>query len=207
MNQPSGKRRGRPSAGIREAILSATLALVEEEGLRRLTTKEIAERAGASEASVYYHFKDKVGLVQAVIEAGLDPLHKLDVGDFGRFDAAPLADALLEASVAFETFFGQVLPVMAAIQSDAELRQEFGERMDAQGMGPHRGVELLAAWLDEQKRSGRVAAAVDSEAVAALLIGASFMRVFASRSLADKDKLPSREQTVATLATLLTSRD
>jgi hypothetical protein len=79
--------------------------------------------------------------------------------------------------------------------------------MDAQGMGPHRGVELLAAWLDEQKRSGRVAAAVDSEAVAALLIGASFMRVFASRSLADKDKLPSREQTVATLATLLTPRD
>lgn len=206
MNELSGKRRGRPSAGIREAILSATLALVEEEGLRRLTTKEIAERAGASEASVYYHFKDKVGLVQAVIEAGLDPLRKLDIGDFGRFDDVPLGDALLEASVAFETFFAQVLPVMAAIQSDAELRQEFGERMDAQGMGPHRGVELLAAWLDEQKRRGRVAAQVDSEGVAALLIGASFMRVFASRSLADKDKLPSREQTVAALAALLTPR-
>ncbi len=201
-----GKRRGRPSAGIRDAILSATLSLVEEEGLRRLTTKEIAERAGASEASVYYHFKDKVGLVQAVFETGLNPLNKLDIGDFGRFDGVPLADALLEISAGFEAFFARVLPVLAAIQSDADLREEFGERMDAQGMGPHRGVELLAGWLDDQKRRGRIAAEADTEGMAVMLIGASFMRVFACRSLANKDKLPSRAQTVTALATLLAPR-
>ncbi len=203
MDQLPSKRRGRPSAGIREAILSATLSLVEEEGLRRLTTKEIAERAGASEASVYYHFKDKVGLVQAVIEAGLGPLHQLEIADFDRFEGAPLADSLLEVALAFEAFFARVLPVMAAIQSDSDLREEFGERMDAQGLGPHRGVELLAGWLDDEQRRGRVAADADTQGAAVLLIGASFMRVFASRSLANKDKLPSREQTVTTLAALL----
>ena len=37
-------------------------------GLGKLTTKQVAARAGASEASVYYHFKDKVGLVQAAVQ-------------------------------------------------------------------------------------------------------------------------------------------
>ena len=63
MDDQPAKRRGRPSAGIREAIVAATLELIEEQGLGGLTTKEVAARAGASEASVYYHFKDKVGLV------------------------------------------------------------------------------------------------------------------------------------------------
>ena len=77
------RRRGRPSAGVREAILAATLDLAAEQGLTRLTTKEVARRAGASEASVFYHFGDKVGLLQAAMVAGLEPLMELDPAILG----------------------------------------------------------------------------------------------------------------------------
>jgi AcrR family transcriptional regulator len=56
------RRRGRPSSGGREAILDAALALVREEGIARLTSRAVAARAGVSDASVYYHFKDRRGL-------------------------------------------------------------------------------------------------------------------------------------------------
>src|SRR4051812_50101602 len=71
MAEPAPRRRGRPPSGGREAILEATLALLRERGVARLTTRDVAERAGVSEASVYYHYTDKAGLLRAVFEAGL----------------------------------------------------------------------------------------------------------------------------------------
>jgi AcrR family transcriptional regulator len=201
------KRRGRPPAGIREAIVAAALELVEDEGLGGLTTKHVAERAGASEASVYYHFKDKVGLVQAVIQEGLEPLREIDQGNFASLADGPLDEGLVRISVAFERFFARALPVFAAIQTNAELRREFGERMAAEGMGPHRGVGAVASYLDAQKERGRVDAEVDSAAAALQLIGATHLRVFTRYMLGAKGgRVPSRDETVAALTAQLAPR-
>ena len=71
------RRRGRPSAGGREAILEAALTLLRERGIARVTSREVAALAGVSEASVFYHYKDRAGLLQAVFEQGLQPLSDL----------------------------------------------------------------------------------------------------------------------------------
>ena len=71
------KRRGRPPAGGREAILAAALKLLRERGIARVTSREVAALAGVSEASVFYHYKDRAGLLQAVFEQGLHPLREL----------------------------------------------------------------------------------------------------------------------------------
>jgi AcrR family transcriptional regulator len=205
-DQPA-KRRGRPSAGIREAIVAATLELIEEQGLGGLTTKEVAVRAGASEASVYYHFKDKVGLVQAVIEEGLEPLREIDASMFALIAERPLDEGLDRIAAALERFFTRVMPVFAAIQTNAELRRAFGERMAAQGLGPHRGVAALSAYLADQRERGRVDTDADTEAAAIMLMGACFLRVFNRHMLGTKGgRLPSREQTVQGLARLLARR-
>src|SRR6516165_11234624 len=73
------KRRGRPPAGGREAILAAALQLLRERGIARVTSREVAALAGVSEASVFYHYKDRAGLLQAVFEQGLEPLRELAV--------------------------------------------------------------------------------------------------------------------------------
>ena len=74
------KRRGRPPAGGREAILAAALQVIRERGIARLTAREVASLAGVSEASVFYHYKDRFGLLQAVFEEGLRPLQALAEG-------------------------------------------------------------------------------------------------------------------------------
>src|ERR1700760_3553609 len=71
------KRRGRPPAGGREAILAAALELLRERGIARVTSREVAALAGVSEASVFYHYKDRAGLLRAVFEQGLAPLQAL----------------------------------------------------------------------------------------------------------------------------------
>src|SRR3954451_19163649 len=108
MTEP--RRRGRPPSGGREAILAATLDLLRERGIARLTTRDVAERAGVSEASVYYHYTDKAGLLRAVFAAALPPLQALD---------ATGPASLLTLGRELERFLEQALPVMMAAQSDA----------------------------------------------------------------------------------------
>src|SRR3954454_9702169 len=129
-------RRGRPPSGGREAILAATLALLRERGIARLTTRDVAERAGVSEASVYYHYTDKAGLLRAVFAAGLPPLQALDV-------TGPTA--LLTLGTELERFLEQALPVMMAAQSDAALRDELSRYLAENDLGPHRGVSGAGA--------------------------------------------------------------
>src|SRR6201996_6613209 len=86
------RRRGRPPAGGREAILAAASTLLRERGIARVTSREVAALARVSEASVFYHYKDRTGLLQAVFEQGLAPLRELAEG--GRLTGADLHDVL-----------------------------------------------------------------------------------------------------------------
>jgi len=52
----------------KDKIIEATLELVNEKGYKGATTKEIAERAGLNEVTLFRHFGSKKGIVEAVIE-------------------------------------------------------------------------------------------------------------------------------------------
>ena len=200
MDTTAPRRRGRPPSGGREAILEATLALLRERGVARLTTRDVAERAGVSEASVYYHYTDKAGLLRAVFEAGLQRLQRAALGgdavlvDFGR---------------ALERFLEQALPVMTAAQSDAELRDALAEFMVENDLGPHRGVQTLGAHLAAGQLAGRVRDDVDPEAAALLFVASCLLRVTQRQFLgeAGAPPLPSLERTAETFEQLLSPRD
>jgi AcrR family transcriptional regulator len=201
---PARRGRGRPSAGAREAILAAALELVSTDGLSRLTTKEVARRAGVSEASVFYHYGDKVGLLQAVILAGLEPLQGLDAGTLAGRAGQPLDVTLRQIAMALESFLDGALPVLEAVQADAELRAEFASRLAERDLGPHRGVRLLNAYLSEMSQLGAVQPGVDTQAAALLLVGACFLRSW-QRHLTGHEHaaLPSLDDATGTLARLL----
>jgi AcrR family transcriptional regulator len=61
-----------PPAERRAAIVLAVGPLVVEHGAA-VTTKQIAQRAGVSEGTIFNVFADKDELIEAVIEAALDP--------------------------------------------------------------------------------------------------------------------------------------
>ena len=125
--------------------------------MARLTTREVAERAGVSEGSVFYHFEDRFGLLRAVFEQSLKPLHiqALDVGP------GDLRTTVTKVSEGIERFLADSLDVMMAAQSDAELRDSLHAYMLASDYGPHRGIASISAFIAAQQESGAVRADVN----------------------------------------------
>jgi AcrR family transcriptional regulator len=202
--QPERKR-GRPPEGVREAIIETTLALIAERGVARLTTKEIAGQAGVSEASIYYHFADKPALIEAVILDGvLAPFQSFASGFSGRAVAVSMEAGLQEFTSALAVFWERILPLLSAVQSDAELRVSFQKRVNKLDLGPHRGVRLIAGFLSAQQEAGRVHADVVAEEAAMLICGACYLTGFQKHMLGPgaKRKLPSLRATVSQLAAL-----
>ncbi|MHB8531758.1 MAG: TetR/AcrR family transcriptional regulator [Solirubrobacteraceae bacterium] len=197
------RRRGRPPSGGREAILASTLALLRERGIARLTTREVAQRAGVSEASVFYHYTDRAGLLRAVFAAGLTPLQQL--GEDG-LTGSDHRDVLLRLSEAIERFLDQALPVMMAAQSDTELRDSMAAYLQDNGLGPQRGVEVVVAYLAAEQAAGRLDPAIDAEAVGLLVVGASFLRAAQRQIMAhtQDNALPGSDRAIELIVQLLT---
>ncbi len=201
MTEPPPKRRGRPPAGGREAILAAALELLRERGIARMTTRRVAELAGVSEASVFYHYTDRAGLLKAVFEEGVGPLEAL--GANFVISAAKLARTVARFGNALERFLDEVLPVLFAAQSDIELREPLAAYMTERELGPHLGVEALAAYFAGEQAAGRVRTYVDPAAVALMFYGACYLRTSQRQMPVHQVPLPSLEHVARTLETML----
>jgi AcrR family transcriptional regulator len=76
--QPRRRRRGRPRAderipeGSRNRLLDAAVDVFARRGYERATVDEIAEAAGLSKGTVYWHFSSKAALFQALLEERVD---------------------------------------------------------------------------------------------------------------------------------------
>jgi AcrR family transcriptional regulator len=197
---------GRPPEGVREAILQTTLELISEIGVSRLTTKEIARAGGFSEASIYYHFADKAALLEgAILDGVLAPFQEFAAAFAERAPDEDVEAMLLEFTRALTAFWEQILPLLSAVQSDADLRRRFRRRVNALDLGPHRGVRLIGGLLARQQSEGSVRADVDPYAVAMLICSTCYLTGYQRHMLGARARrqLPARAPTVAALVSLL----
>lgn len=75
-----------------EALLEATIALIEEKGVDSLSVREVAKRAGVSAGAPFRHFSNKTALLTAVAEQAMSRLTdavSAELKDAG--DANPIA--------------------------------------------------------------------------------------------------------------------
>ena len=196
------RRRGRPPSGGREAIVAAALDVLREHGIAKLTSRDVAARAGVSDASVYYHFGDRAGLLQAVFEHGMKPLQFMAGLEESELDPVGVVRA---AMAALERFFDDVLPVLHAAQADADLRAPLAAFVQDRHLGPQKGVNLLGGYLRAQQQAGRVRADADPEAIALLIIDCAFARSARRQMLLhhDEQQLPSSDAVLAEISRLL----
>lgn len=54
----------------RNKITRATIELLKVKGYRGTTTREIAEKAGINELTIFRHFGNKEGIIQAIVQTG-----------------------------------------------------------------------------------------------------------------------------------------
>lgn len=191
------RKRGRPSKGVRDSVLAATRALIQDEGIAAVTTSAVAERAGASEASIHYHFGSKEALLQAAILEALAPLRSRGLGSGASADE-PADEEVLRLATLLERVYDDLVPLLAAVQADRSLREAIGPQLSADDLGPHRAVVRVARCIaDESAADGAIE---DAEAAAMLIVGACFLRAWERQVSTHKRRaLPSLGRAIAVL--------
>jgi AcrR family transcriptional regulator len=158
----------------RETILDAAAQVMRDKGIARATTKEIARQAGYSEALLYKHFADKQDIYLNVLKERVggfsDPIELVGTGD--------VRDNLVEVTIGLMEFYVGSFPMSASIFSDVELLIAWRKGLTAKGAGPHWPARTVERYLDGEIALGRISAAADAPATAALLCGAAFQQAF-----------------------------
>lgn len=195
--------RGRPRTGVREAILRTASEVLTERGVAGLTTREIANRAGVAESSIFYHFKDRLGLLRAIASGGVPAFADL-IKLRETNEPTTLQASLRQLLEALESLYLQVIPVQAATLSDPELRAIFSQQTDELDLGPHRALRPTVNYLEADRGAGLLRTDVDLQAVALMIMGAAHQRALQQVLGAARGRLPSVANLAATLATAMT---
>jgi TetR/AcrR family acrAB operon transcriptional repressor len=109
-------RRTKEEAQVtRSRILDAAERVFERHGVSGTSLNDIAGAAGVTRGAIYWHFRDKADLFNAMMERVTLPLEQAGRGDGSRaatLDVAQMRDAFVE--------------VLRRIVDDAQLRRVFG---------------------------------------------------------------------------------
>jgi AcrR family transcriptional regulator len=167
---PQVRSPGRPvNPAIDEVLLRAAQDLLVEEGVERLTMDAVAQRAGASKATIYRRWPSKTALVVAAAAALFVRPEVPDSGD--------LREDLLACGRAYAEHEGRHAQVLAAVltasQYDPVLRDAAREALGA----PYGGLfeQVLARAVER----GDVPPSVDVEALAEVLPAIAYQRIAA----------------------------
>src|SRR5690606_24152938 len=135
------KARKRPrqarAAATLDAIFEATIQVLLAEGLHRLTTTRVAERAGVSVGSMYQYFPNKQALLYALNERYLDIVaEKVETTCQNKHGAtaSEMVNALVDAYWQAKTERSDVTRALyrTAVELDNEaLIEAFAKRVDA----------------------------------------------------------------------------
>lgn len=169
--------------------------------MARLTTRAVAERAGVSEGSVFYHFEDRFGLLKAVFEDSLAPLHIHALESAGN----DLRATVTKVSEGIERFLSASLDVMMAAQSDVELRESLHAYMLASDYGPHRGIASISAFIAGEQEAGVVRADVNPTVVASMIVNDALQRAAVPKLVGNRKGIPPRPAFIDTLMLMLSA--
>ena len=174
----------------RDRILDAAADVMTRLGLARATTKEIARAAGCSEALLYKHFREKEEIFLGVLKNRLPNLTATLATLPGKAGTGSVRERLIEVVDLAVRFYEGGLAIGSSMLGDPELVRRHREWLVSHGVGPQMANRWLADYLRAEQKEGRVAAGVDADAAAALLLGASYQRAFLLRLMGEERLSP-----------------
>ena len=187
------------AVNTRQHILKATEQVIQEKGLARVTTKEIARAAGYAEGTLYKHFESKEDLFLAVIQENL-PDFVETVRD-ERVGKATVEANLEEIMLATIDYYEKLMPLVVSLFANADLLARHRQWMQSQDAGPMRIYERVAGYIEAEQQLGRIDKRQQPFSIAALLLGPCFQYAF-SHYFMGTDPLPVSPRTVVHNLTL-----
>jgi AcrR family transcriptional regulator len=168
----------------RQNLLEATRRIIEERGISRVTTKEIAREAGCAEGTLYKHFEHKEDLFLATIHENI-PLFIETLQDY-QPGQNTIQENLTAIALAVLKYYGQILPLAASFFADIDLMKRYRKVMEELNVGPMRVYERVAAYIAEEQKCNRIKPEQDPIGIATLLLGPCFQYAFQIHFLGKK---------------------
>lgn len=134
-------------SGKRERLIEGARRVLHEQGIQATTLADIAEAADVPVGNVYYYFKTKDELVEAVIDANADHIRKV-LAAFGRRHRTPRAR--LKAFATSWTEMGEQVARYGCPQGT--MCQELAKRDDGLDRRAATLMTLAIDWAEEQFR-------------------------------------------------------
>ena len=161
-----------------EALITATVEIIEERGAEHLSVREAAKRAGVSPGAPFRHFRSKTALLTAVAEQAMDRLTRAVAKARSKVDSADpvvafeaIGQGYLEWAIANPTHF-QIISSRTLIDFDAS------DSLRAQNEAIRRTMIDL---LTQAQQQGRLAPDADFDhlvlAARALVYGLARMAI------------------------------
>ncbi|GBE11869.1 HTH-type transcriptional regulator TtgR [bacterium BMS3Bbin14] len=189
----------------RQKLIRATERLLRRDGLARVTTRKIAREAGVAEGALYHHFGDKAELLYAVVQQSMGDFHEVLESlplQVGQRTVCENLEHTLQAAFDFQF---RIVPIVCSLYADQSLLARTREIMSERGIGPQCSVAVLAVYLQAEQRLGRVAADIEPQAAAGLLLAGGFHTAMLDHLLArEVTPAAARQRLRETVRTLLT---
>lgn len=147
------RRTKQDALATRQQLLEAAIAVFAEKGVSRTSLQDIAAAAGTTRGAIYWHFKNKVDLFNALMESAILPMEQA----MAQIGHDPTQDPLTELEHA-------LLQTMRSVAGDARTRAIFEiatlkvEYVDDTLAIKARHVQAYANAMHEMRRSLQEAA-------------------------------------------------
>lgn len=182
----------------RQRILAATRDLFARKGRRGTTTREVAERAGVNEATLFRHFGNKDALLMACVQHHTRPGELQDIvsnlsGDL-REDLMTIATLLFDRMTEIRDL---VVRSIAEDEDEACIAELGSEAWK----GPHAIHAIVTEYMARRLASGELRG--DARMLAKFFMGMIFARVIGAKKFPDPVAMQPEEITAFQVDTFL----
>lgn len=181
----------------KEQLIITVIDIIDELGIQKLTTKEIAKRQNVSEATLFRHFKNKNELLIAV----LDYFSQFDDDIFQsakmkQLNAVESLKYLVNSyAVYYESYpaISSILQLFEVLRYDVELSDKIAEIQN-------RRTEMLTQLIEDAQKEGSLPSDMDCSILAVMIYGC--FREICLNWRMERGQFSLRERTQASLELL-----
>ncbi len=162
---------GSKSDRTRERILHAAAQAFRGSGYALTSLRQIADNAGMQAGSLYYHFKNKDELVEAVLDEGVLGAQRAAMAAIGELDAA--ANPLEKIGAAFKGHLAYTLEEADFAVATLRMLHQVPDAVRIRHLRKQRAYgRFYARLFEEAKQQGLIRDEFNLSALRMLLLGA-----------------------------------
>ena len=182
-----------PAVALRDHLVDAAAALISRSPLALITTREIARAAGVSDGVLYNYFQDKNELLVEALVRRFRRTIEAAAARIPEPGTATIEANLESIATTLLALEREVIPMVAGLVADPALLHRMFVALHDDPLGPHWFRAPLIAYIEGERRLGRVRSDANPDGIVLLLMGSTSILALAghlaSGPAAEADRL------------------